>query len=230
MGAPYKYDKDALGFLTLEWTKNSGTYICSNCNEERTSNRSSILKWQKSGVKFCPYCRKSPGLKKDELYYETFLPKGYKVLAVLSKQGDTKVSVLMPCGHEDVYSSRHIRDRQTVDLVCQKCSDNGPFQSLIEKELTEYLLGEFPNVKVELQKPYSGIFSTTRGFIQDVYLPEFDTILEITSKGNNLPDYQLTMLEKQKLAASNNIPLFVVLTKPMIYDIVRSLLKGKERD
>lgn len=232
MGKPFLYDKEQLGFLSLDWPrKDYGRYICAKCKEERESTRSAILKWQKAGIKYCPVCRNSTGVTKSKEYYEGFLPAGYRVLAVLKQQGNTKVQVLKPCGHEDTYSSRHILLRDTEHLACSLCKTGGSYASIIEQELTNYMLSTWPNITIEVQKPYKDIIPfSTRRFIQDIYIPDLNQILEITSKGNGFKGYFDIIEEKRMLAQSNNVKFFVVYDKTMIYDIVKSLLKNKETE
>ena len=234
MAAPIKYEYDYilnLGFEDFKWVdKHYCEFICSNCKEKHKVTRGAFITWYKKGLKFCSLCRKSSGALKPASYYQKLVPEQYKVLKVIREAGNTKVELLHePCNTIQVYSSRHLLARETSELYCKFCNGLEGFDSLIEKELVNYTLETFPELDIEIHKPYSDIFKTDRLFISDIYIKSLNIIIEITSASNNLPNYFETAKLKETLAVNNGINWSIVTSKQHIYDIVKALLKSKEK-
>lgn len=225
------YDKEALGFSDLVIQGNSATYVCSCCGKEKTSSRSSVLIWVKEGKKYCPECRGSSGIAKTKEYYNKFLPEEYKVLGVLSEQGNTKVVVVHNvCGKEYVYSSRHIINPDREYLYCSICEGIGPYDSKQEKLVVEHLLKEYPALDILTHVKYKELVPTNRRYILDVFIPELNLAIEITTKGNGFPQYFQNLSKKLELLREHGYTCEIVFSTSQADDIVRSLLKGKEKN
>jgi len=221
------YDLDTLGFDTLTFQGSKGTYVCSNCKNINTSERSSILKWLKNKTKYCPSCREVPGITKTAEYYSEKLPEGYKAIEVLSQAGNTKVLVEhITCGNRKLYSSKHILSSEY--LVCSHCEGLGSFSSKQEKLICEHILDNFSYLNPQFQVPYSELASTSRRWVLDVYFPSLKLALEITTKGNGYMGYFDNLNDKLEFLSSNNYCARVVYSVTEVDDIVRSLLKDKE--
>lgn len=228
MSAKYIYNIEELGFTSLDWEKDYGNYICRKCGEQRRSTRQAILKWQKQGTRFCSFCRNSPGMQKPISYYQQFVPENYEIVKVIPAAGNTKILVRKPCGHEDTYSSRHIISRETSQLACSICKTGGDYASLIEKEITEFVVNTFPELEVHTQIPYNSLIQTNRRFVQDLYLPKYKQVIEITTRSNGFAGYFEVIEQKRIILENTGYMFFIVYDTDMVYDIVKSLLKDKE--
>lgn len=221
------YDVDKLGFISLEFNRDIGTYVCANCSETRTSNRSSILIWLTKGIKHCSNCRGVSGLRKDSEYYSKKIPEDFIALEVLREAGNTKVLIQhKPCKATKIYSSKHIMSSDY--LVCKSCSDSEGFDSVVEKEVCTYLLENYPKLKLQFQVKYSNIIPTERRWVADVYVEELSLVLEITTKGNGFKGYFENLTDKQDALKEHGVISHVIYSKHQVDDIVRPLLKGRE--
>lgn len=212
--------------IGLKDNTGSVTFVCDCCGKER---RSTITTLNKQIDKFCSVCRGVSGVPKDTEYYDSFLPKEYKAISVIREAANTKIVVKhLICGTETTYSSRHVLSRDTNGLACSVCSQKGGYDSLHEKEIIEFLESKGLLSGAKTQIKYSEIFNTDRRYIADLYFKDLNAVIEITTKGNGLPNYFDTLNDKLILLKQNNIKGFVAYSKQEAHDIVRSLLKDKE--
>lgn len=224
------YDLGLLGFSTLVFNGTNGTYTCSRCGDTKTSPRSSILAWLKSGAKYCSTCRGSSGIPKSADYYSTFLPENYSVLQVLPEAGNTRLVIKHePCGNITTYSSRHILNSDREYLYCSYCEGLAGYDSKQEKLIVEHILATYPLLGIKTQVKYRDLVDTNRKYILDVFIPELNLALEITTKGNGFENYFQNLSNKIELLKSSNYICKVVYSTSQVDDIVRSLLKDKEK-
>lgn len=223
------YDLDTLGMLDLDFEGNTANYICGSCGHSREGTRSTILKWLKSGIKFCPVCRKAPGAKKPADYYQDFLPEDFSVTEIIRAGGNTKIVVKHDCGFEREYSSRHIINPDRDYLVCSGCTrDLRGYASEQEKLVTEHLIASFPELEIKTQVRYADLVDTTRRWVLDIFIPEINLALEVTTKGNGFPNYFNNLNSKIDLLTLSEYNAAIAYSKAEAYDIVRSLVKAKE--
>lgn len=227
------YDMLGLVLLSTSPTGNGHTtvyYSCSGCGMYDCTDQGTLVRWQERGVKFCPTCRGSSGKPKTETYYQNYIGSNFNIYG--REDNRTLKIQCLDCNFRFTRSIAQLQQKETENICCPNCYTEakyikgkaGKYGSLIEKELTEHIE---PLIAFSTQVPYSSFLPTTRKFTADIYLQ--NTVIEITTKSNNLPNYSSRLKEKEELCTRNGISFHVVHTKKEIEDIVRSLLRDKEK-
>lgn len=208
-------------------------FICNSCNTEQNTLLSTIKRWAKDSIKHCSNCRGASGAEKPPKYYQRFLHDDFTPLKL---EGSTLTIKHMVCGNlierDRAYITTTKQRADNLLLQCEFCKpikkEITGFLSLVEKSVIEGLTTEFPNVQLHREVFYSTIMPTVRNFRADIYLKSLNTVIEITSKNNNLPGYVTRIQEKQTLCEQCGIRFFVVTSYEQAKDIVQSLLRDKE--
>jgi len=216
-------DYDCLGKYTL-------TYKCLTCETIDSTDQTTVVRWGDRNVRGCPLCNKSSGKQKPIEYYQKLVP-GFIILERLGSA--TFKLECNKCNFQFTRSRTHVTEKETETVCCPNCSDNIAyikgqaigFDSRIEKELVEYLEQTFPNVQANFQVPYRTFLPTTRKFTADIFLPEFLSVIEISSKSNKLPNYSNRLEEKRLLCQENNVSFYFCTNKTQLNDIVRSFIE-----
>lgn len=221
-----------LQFLGRE-KKETIRFICMSCKETKSTLLSTIKRWVNSGHLYCSECRGASGKVKKPEYYQKFLAPEFKPMHLYG----SKLHILHTvCGSELVRDTAYIitlEQRADTKLlqcpVCKnlKCKVEG-YLSLVESSVIPYILDKLPKAEIIREAYYSTFQDTTRNFRADLYLPQYKTVIEITSKNNNLPGYSARILEKKTLCHENGIKFFLVTDIHEAKDIVQSLLKDRE--
>ena len=215
--------------------KESVKCSCNNCGNISTVLKGTLRRWESSGKKFCSVCRKASGKVKDIEYYDSELNNpDYRVVDLES--GNRLVLEHIHCGKTFSRARGYITSGlEDASIQCPYCytgpyfvHNKGNYLSKTEEVLTEHLLS-FYTYRVEREVPYSSIMDTDRNFRLDIWLPDLGIGLELTSRSNNLPNYNNNLKEKLLLAEKHNIPIHKITSKKDIEDIVRPLLKDKEK-
>jgi len=232
-----------LGNLGLEYITKKGVesieYRCNNCNLVNTTLKGTLRRWEAKGLKYCSTCREASGKTKPTEYYNKFLSKEFKAVS----QIDSTLTILhTECGNTFTRSRGYItgvqRSLDSGELYCPHCSMGakyisgktscGKYNSIIEKQIIEHLLAEFPDIQFRTEVMYKEIVPTDRLYRLDVWIPTLNLAIEITSSGNNIPGYQERLKEKLNLLSLHKINTAIITSKSELEDIVRSLLKNKE--
>lgn len=222
------YDDIGLEFIQkVRGDKNhyNVTYRCICCDKQYTTDYGTIVRMVSRKDKYCYNCRGVGGTFKELEYYEDIVPENYILLSRENKHINIKHIV---CGTEFRRSISGIKYRETAEICCPTCDSSilfgkqvGEYASMIEKELTEYMM-EISPVNIQTQVLYSKFMNTDRKFRADIYVPEFNTIIEITSYKNSLGKYEDRMKEKRDLAESTGVKFYKATCKQQIEDIVRT--------
>lgn len=236
-------DYDKLGFIfvskTVKPTDNKHYNLivrCKSCDKSLAVDYGLVVRWQEKGLKYCSNCRKATGKTKDIEYYKAFLniPDEFILEKVYGRKVLIKHTLCNTLFERTVCATKA---RDTESICCPSCDAAtlgykrvDGFDSLIEKELTELLIKLLPRCIIQKQILYSKIINTNRKFRADIFIPEYNTVIEITSRNNNLPGYNKRLEEKKNLLKSANIKLFIAKNQQNIKDIVQSLEKSKESD
>lgn len=209
---------------------------CKSCSKNLEVDYGLVVRWQEKGLKYCSNCRKATGKTKDIEYYKAFLnlPDEFILKKVYGRKALIKHTLCNTLFERTVCATKA---RDTESICCPQCESKKlkykrieGFDSLIEKELTELLVKLLPQCIIQKQVLYSKVINTERKFRADIFIPEYNTIIEITSRNNNLPNYNKRLGEKENLLKNTNIKLFIAKTQQDIKDIVQSLEKSKESD
>ncbi len=209
-------------------------YKCTKCKEQYWTDQGTLVRWKDREVKYCPTCRGSSGKTKPVEYYQPLVGSNFNLF---KKEGRHVHVQCLDCNFEFTRSITQIQNKETDNICCPNCDQNakyvkgraGRYGSLVEKELTEYLLEVWESSDpIHTQVLYSEFLDTERKFTADVFIPKHNTVIEITTKSNNLPMYKSRLEEKKLMCLQQHINFFVAYTKNNIKDIVQSLLKGKE--
>lgn len=208
-------------------------YVCNSCNETLKTRKGTLRRWQSAGHKHCSTCRGATGKSKDHTYYQKFLSEDFSTVELSGRTLTIKHDV---CGTVFTRVAGYITGSQRTSetLACPSCYSGfvsgkiGEYSSLIEKEIIEYLESRFPEVVFQREKLYKDLVPTSREYRADIWIPEMNLVIEITSKGNNLPNYHENLKIKLDLLHKNNIKAFYVTSKSELEDIVRPLLKNRE--
>lgn len=229
-------DISFLSYLGLEFISNLGeeiTYKCLGCKEERTTLKGTLRRWESKQLKYCSLCRSAPGLSKSIDYYRSkFKNTEFSIIEVLD--GRTLKLVHNSCGTEVTRGTQHtITSEYLCCPTCDGGASNYIFTSgmskqerLAKEKVVDYC--DKLGIEYEFEVLYKTFCDTKRAYRLDVYFPEYRTGLEITTKGNKLPNYHSNLAEKIEVAKNNNINIIIVTEIAKIKDIVQSLPKGKE--
>jgi len=208
-------------------------YKCNKCNSNLETRKGTLRRWEAAKSAYCSICRGSSGKSKPHDYYQQFLPEEFSTVCIEGRVLKIRHNT---CNTVFTRSVGYIggTQRTSENLCCPTCykgfvsGKSGEYSSLIEKEITEHLISVFPDLEFQREKLYGDLISTDRMYRADIWLPKLNAVLEITSRGNNLPNYQNNLNTKLELLHKNNIKAFCVTSKSELEDIVRSLLKNKE--
>ena len=221
-----------LTFLGKEGKENI-LYSCNSCGGQYSTRKGTIKRWSDKNQCYCSMCRSASGKTKPIEYYDKFLTDSFKALSY----NKGIITILhKPCGTSFTRTNAHVQSLDgSTDLQCPCCSESlfssktkDGFMSIVERDCILHLQKSFPLLDVEREKLYSDIIDTDRKFRADVFIPTLGVVIEITSKGNNLPKYSERLKEKINLLESKGILVYVATSKNEIEDIVRTLLKDRE--
>lgn len=223
-----------LTFIRVEGVE-SVIFKCNSCQEPSSALKGTLRRWQARGDKHCSICRKASGKSKPAAYYQGYLnSKEFEAISVA--EGRVLIKHL-ECGSTFTRGTGYIvgSQRSSEDLVsCPYCSSyyvhgaaGTSYTSLVEQECIEHLMS-IADTKIEREVAYKSLVPINREFRLDVWLPQYSIGIEITSKNNNLLNYQQRLQEKLSVAALHKLDIRVATSKSDIEDIVRSLPKGKE--
>lgn len=225
---------EGMGVEILELAYPNVTYRCSNCKNTETTTRDSFNNRAKMGIKFCfNFCNTLPGKTKPIGYYQQFLTEEF----VVESLEDKKLSIKHTnCGNTISRDIRHvtrgIKDTNN-SLVCEYCSGGAikeeGFTSLIEKTVITHLIHCFPELEMEREVMYHKLVDTQRKYRADVYYPELNLVLEITSRNVKFEGYSKNLEEKLLLLHTHGVQAYKVVCSKDAEDIVRALVKAKEK-
>ena len=214
-------------FRVNNYTKHK--YICNSCGAEKETSDTTLLRWYKNDIKYCPACRgtgkgMTPTEKVNE--FNSQLEEPYKnnieMVEFIPTKGKRSECVIkfVQCSHTKEYRTDTVKQmmKQGKALKCDTCNSSVSAQEEWSGNLLPY----------DTQVKFSDLFPCDRGWVADYVVDNL--IIEVTTESKLAKlDYLKNMIEKTKVASDNDYGLLVVTSLNNIKDIVRSLSKDKER-
>ncbi|MGL4519578.1 MAG: hypothetical protein ACRCUJ_07885 [Phocaeicola sp.] len=215
------------------------------CGHVQSLTNGTIRKIGLDGTKYlCPLCYKVPGKTKPLSFYASFLPAGY---SLISRDGHEFSILHEKCCRTFRRGLQYILNKELRNstLYCDVCeatcstkTEDG-YNSKIEREVILGLQLAYPSLNLQREVKYKDLVPTDRNYRCDVYIPELNTVIEITSKTMLYPhssrldnqglSYKDNLDNKLKLLSTYGIRGYVVTSLKQVEDIVGSLLKDKEK-
>ncbi len=207
---------------------------CGKCNNTSQVQDQTFTRWVKAGKKHCSICNGATKGIPAEVKVQQLnnaLPELYKTkVEVIEYLGyDSAKShgyclvLFKECKHTKKYCCATLKQisKQGKALKCDTCPSSNT--SVMEQWSNQVL-----PTWLEKQVPYACIANTSRRWIADYYDSITNTIIEVTTSGQQQAnEYSVNMQEKKEWCMENSIALIVVNNINSLKDIVRSLEKSR---
>lgn len=229
---------DNIGVTILRSLREGNTTFreihCPNCENTTNVQDQTLSRWSKQGRKFCAICNGANKGIPDNVRISRLneeMPVLYKnkikVVEYLGYNPEIRHSFVLVeftnCKHTKEYNTTTLRNMMKAGKAF-KCDTCGNMSASVMEDWCNEL---FTNL--EKQVPYACIGSTKRRWIADYYDENTNTIIEVTTEGQqHQGKYTSNILEKIEWCKLNNINIKVINNLNELDDIVRALEKSKE--